>query len=157
MHLSSIVSGIVSDWRGREPWRVIDAEIAPDVRAGCDARLLRIALENLLGNAWKFTSKLENAHVEFGSLSQQGDTVYFVRDNGAGFDMAYASQLFGPFQRLHQATEFEGTGIGLATVQRIVHRHGGRVWAESAVGRGATFYFTLVGEAGERGESERKT
>jgi len=148
VHLSSIVSGIVSDWRGREPWRVIDAEIAPDVRAGCDARLLRIALENLLGNAWKFTSKLEKAHVEFGSVSQQGDTVYFVRDNGAGFDMAYASQLFGPFQRLHQATEFEGTGIGLATVQRIVHRHGGRVWAESAVGRGATFYFTLVGEAG---------
>ena len=106
-------------------------------------RLLRIVLENLLGNAWKFTSKKDDARIELGDTEMQGETVYFVRDNGAGFDMTYADRLFRSFQRLHKDTEFPGTGIGLATVQRIVERHGGRVWAEGAVGQGATFWFTL--------------
>ena len=111
--------------------------------ANGDARLLRVVLENLLGNAWKFTSKQERAAIEVGAVPHERSMAFYVRDNGAGFDMAYAGKLFGAFQRIHAATEFEGTGIGLATVQRIIHRHGGRVWAESAVDRGATFFFTL--------------
>ena len=109
-----------------------------------DADLLRIVLENLLGNAWKFTQNCSHACIEFGQMSGAGSTVYFVRDNGAGFDMAYAEKLFGVFQRLHGASEFEGTGIGLSIVQRIIRRHGGRAWAEGEVGRGATFYFKLA-------------
>jgi light-regulated signal transduction histidine kinase (bacteriophytochrome) len=105
--------------------------------------LLQVMLQNLLGNAWKFTAKLPQARVEVGCTQYDGQTVYCVRDNGAGFDMAYADKLFAPFQRLHTTDEFEGLGIGLATVQRIVHRHGGRIWAEGAVDQGATFYFTL--------------
>jgi light-regulated signal transduction histidine kinase (bacteriophytochrome) len=150
-----MAESIVSEWRSREPRRCIRTEIAPDIQANCDARLLRVALENLLGNAWKFTSKGADAYLEFGATNRPGGAVYFVRDNGAGFDMAYASQLFHPFQRLHQATEFEGTGIGLVTVQRIVQRHGGSVWAEGFVGRGATFYFTLASVACEQNGNER--
>ncbi len=105
--------------------------------------MLRVVLVNLLSNAWKFTSKRESAHIEFGVARGNGTPAYFVRDAGVGFDPAYADRLFGAFQRLHAAADFAGTGIGLATVQRIVHRHGGRIWAESAVGRGATFYFTM--------------
>jgi light-regulated signal transduction histidine kinase (bacteriophytochrome) len=100
-------------------------------------------LNNLLGNAWKFTSKRAEAQISFDREQRNGETTYFIRDNGAGFDMAYIGKLFGAFQRLHTAGEFEGTGIGLATVKRIVYRHGGRVWAEGAVNEGATFYFTL--------------
>ena len=114
--------------------------------ATADSRLVEILLQNLMGNAWKFSSRKDDPTVRVGRLDGDG-RVFYVRDNGAGFDMAYADKLFGAFQRLHSASEFEGTGIGLATVQRIVHRHGGRVWAEAEPGRGATFYFTLEGEA----------
>src|SRR5215471_2019290 len=105
--------------------------------------MLRIALTNLFNNAWKFTSKQPLAKIEFGSTQQNGHRAYFIRDNGVGFDMAYANKLFGAFQRLHRVDEFEGTGIGLATVERIFHRHGGRIWVNAAVNQGATFYFTL--------------
>jgi light-regulated signal transduction histidine kinase (bacteriophytochrome) len=101
-------------------------------------------LENLISNAWKFTSKHANARIEFGKQQQEGEEVYIIRDDGAGFDMNYAGKIFGAFQRLHTDTEFPGTGIGLATVQRIIHRHGGKVWAEGEVEKGATFYFTIT-------------
>ena len=113
------------------------------VTADMDPRLARAILENLLGNAWKFTSKVSAPRIHFGVTEKGAGGAFFVRDNGAGFDPAYANKLFAPFQRLHATTEFPGTGIGLATVQRIVHRHGGRIWAEGQVDRGATFYFTL--------------
>ncbi len=108
-----------------------------------DRYLLRVVLQNLLGNAWKFTSNHPRARIEFGATQQGGRTIYFVRDDGAGFDMTYVDKIFAPFQRLHGSNEFEGTGIGLATAQRIIYRHGGSVWAEGEVERGATFYFTL--------------
>jgi PAS domain S-box-containing protein len=126
-------------WSGRQVELIVGAEL----KAEGDCRLLGIVLDNLLGNAWKFTSGRERAIIEVGAERLDGKTVYFVRDNGAGFDMAHAGKLFGVFQRLHAATEYPGTGIGLALVQRIVHRHGGRVWAEGAVGKGTTVYFTL--------------
>jgi light-regulated signal transduction histidine kinase (bacteriophytochrome) len=108
-----------------------------------DGQLLRIALENLLGNAWKFTTREPSARIEFGQTQVAGEPTYFVRDNGAGFDMTYVDKLFTPFQRLHLASEFPGSGVGLATVQRIIHRHAGRVWAEGLTGQGATFHFTI--------------
>jgi light-regulated signal transduction histidine kinase (bacteriophytochrome) len=108
-------------------------------------------MENLLNNAWKFTRKTADARVEFGVKVEEGETVYFVKDNGAGFDMTYVGKLFGAFQRLHEGTDFPGTGVGLATVQRIIHRHGGRIWAEGAVGRGAAFQFTLKAPPVSRG------
>jgi PAS domain S-box-containing protein len=111
-----------------------------------DARLLRIALDNLLGNAWKFSGQRDDARVEFGMRVENGENIYFVADNGAGFDMAYADKLFGAFQRLHDTHEFPGTGIGLATAQRIIHKHGGRIWADAAVDAGARFMFTLPGQ-----------
>ena len=117
--------------------------IPQELVAEGDARLLRIVFDNLFGNAWKFTGKVEEPVVELGSVQEDHETVYFVKDNGAGFDMAYVDKLFGPFQRLHVAADFPGTGIGLATVQRIINRHGGRVWAKGAVGAGATVLWTL--------------
>jgi len=144
--LSALAHEIAADLRRTQPERQVEFVIADGVVASGDARLLRVVLENLLGNAWKFTSKQALARIEFGHAEGEGESVYFVRDNGAGFDMAYAGRLFGAFQRLHSTTEFEGTGIGLATVQRIIHRHGGRAWAEGAVDQGATFYFALAAE-----------
>lgn len=141
--LSALVEAIATELHKTQPERQVEFVIAPGLVANGDAHLLRIVLENLLGNAWKFTGKHQKARIEFGLLLQDNTDVYFVRDDGTGFDMAYVEKLFGAFQRLHAMTEFEGTGIGLATVQRIIHRHGGRVWAESAVEQGATFYFTL--------------
>jgi signal transduction histidine kinase len=114
------------------------------MRVYTDANLLRIAIDNLLRNAWKFTGRNEAARIEVGCLPRGRELVYFVKDDGAGFDMRYASKLFGPFQRLHSAGEFAGSGIGLAIVHRVVLRHGGRIWAEADVERGACFYFTLA-------------
>lgn len=126
-----------------QPDRRVELQVEEGLRAEADARLLAVVLENLLGNAWKFTSRREQAHVEIGAAESPHGRAFYVRDDGAGFDMAFVDKLFGAFQRLHAASDFEGTGIGLATVQRIVRRHGGRVWAEGAPGEGATFWFTL--------------
>ena len=141
--LAELAHAIAENLIHDDPKRNITFDIAPKIETYGDAHLLKLLLENLLGNAWKFTGNNTNAKVEFNFASDERGTVYYVRDNGAGFDMAYADKLFGPFQRLHSVTEFEGTGIGLATAQRIVHRHGGEIWAESEVGKGATFYFRL--------------
>ena len=142
--LSALARAIATELQQAQPERAVDLVIAPNLVANGDARLLRIALENLLSNAWKFTGRCSCARIEFGAIRHNGQPAYLVRDNGAGFDMTYAHKLFGAFQRLHAASEFPGSGIGLATVQRIIHRHGGRVWTEGEVERGATFYFTLA-------------
>jgi light-regulated signal transduction histidine kinase (bacteriophytochrome) len=147
VNMSMVAHTVRERLQASDKHRAVTWTIQDDVWAMGDAHLLRAALENLLGNSWKFTARQAAAHIEFGVLADRQPLVYFVRDNGAGFDMTYASKLFGVFQRLHSADEFEGTGIGLATVQRIVRRHGGRVWAEGEAGRGASFYFTLEDEA----------
>jgi signal transduction histidine kinase len=146
--LSDLAREIASRLQASEPGRDAAFVIAPNLIAKADRGLLQVVLENLLGNAWKFTSKRPRTSIELGVQHHANQTIYFVRDNGAGFDMKYADKLFGAFQRLHYENEFPGTGIGLATVQKIIHRHGGRVWAESQAGQGATFYFVLerVGE-----------
>ncbi len=141
--LGAMAREIEADLRREDPARQVDLLLMEDLRTEGDPRLLRVALENLLGNAWKFTSKLPRAAVEVGKAEVGGGAAFFVKDNGAGFDPAYASKLFGVFQRLHPSSEFPGTGVGLATVARIVHRHGGRVWADGSPGRGASFWFTL--------------
>ncbi len=141
--LSALAAAILDRLRETEPERQVEVRIRPGVSVVGDGRLLRIALANLLENAWKFTAREPAARIEFGLTSVAGEPTYFVRDNGAGFDMTYVDRLFGPFQRLHLASEFPGSGIGLATVRRIIHRLGGRVWAEGMVGQGATFLFTL--------------
>lgn len=143
VELSAVVENIARTIERTAPERHVEWRITPGLKASADPRLMRIVLENLLGNAWKFTGKSEKARIEFGAMQQGNQTVYFVRDNGAGFDMEFYAKLFGVFQRLHSEREFSGTGIGLAIVQRIIARHGGRIWAEGAVGKGATFYFTL--------------
>ncbi len=141
--VTALAQTVGAELAARHPGRAVEFVVAPGMTAHADPHLLRIVMENLLDNAWKFTRDNPNPRVEVGIADHQGDKAFFVRDNGVGFDMAYAGKLFGAFQRLHAMTEFEGTGVGLATVQRIVNRHGGSVAAEAAVGRGATFYFTL--------------
>ena len=142
--LSTEVAAIADDLQASEPGRRVRFAIEDGVRVTADRALIRIVLQNLVENAWKFTSQRDGATIEFGTTPAQGAGVCcYVRDNGAGFDPAYVHKLFQPFERLHEAEEFPGTGIGLASVERIIERHGGRTWAEGAVGRGATFYFTL--------------
>ncbi|MBI2954414.1 MAG: PAS domain S-box protein [Chloroflexi bacterium] len=140
---NQLAEEIVKELHGTQPERLVDLVIAPGITANGDPRLLQLVLENLFGNAWKFTSKRQRTRIEFGVARRDGERVFYVSDNGTGFDMAYVGKLFGAFQRLHSTEEFPGTGIGLATVQRIIHRHGGRIWAEGTVDKGATFYFTL--------------
>jgi light-regulated signal transduction histidine kinase (bacteriophytochrome) len=142
--LSQTARQVVGELQQHEPGRAVEVAVWEGMSAEADPHLLRVVLENLIGNAWKFTSKAAKPHIEIGALKDGGRATFFVRDNGAGFDMAYADKLFGAFQRLHSASEYAGTGIGLATVQRIVQRHGGRIWAEGEVGKGAVFFFTLA-------------
>lgn len=143
VNLSDIVREVVSDLRNGAVERAVECKVQGNLQAHADRRLVRMVLDNLLGNAWKFTNKVADPRITFGVEEHDGVPAYFVRDNGAGFDMAYVDKLFQPFQRLHRESEFDGTGIGLATVHRIITRHGGRVWAESGVDEGSTFYFTL--------------
>jgi len=141
--ISHIVHEIIADLQTAQSERKVNFSIQEDIKACCDLRLLRVALENLLRNSWKFTSKTPHAKIGFGVIREKERSVFFVTDNGVGFNMAYSEKLFIPFQRLHSESEFEGTGVGLATVQRIIHRHGGAIWAEAEMGKGATFFFTL--------------
>ncbi|MBA3393325.1 MAG: PAS domain S-box protein [Deltaproteobacteria bacterium] len=141
--VSALARGVVEELHRSTPDRVVDVQVAEAMQASADPRLLKIAFENLLGNAWKFTRTRSAPRIEVSCTERDGRTVFFVRDNGVGFDLKYAEKLFFPFQRLHSEREFEGTGIGLATVQRIIRRHGGAIWAESEPDRGATFYFSL--------------
>ncbi len=142
VNLSALAESIAEELRRAEPEREVEFIIAPELTTVGDERLLRVALDNLLRNAWKFTGKTPTARIEF-ACTTDGEPAFFVRDNGAGFDMAFADRLFGVFQRLHSPSEFPGTGVGLATVQRIIARHGGRTWATGAVNQGASFYFAL--------------
>ena len=148
--LASIAQAVVREQRQADPGRAVDVVVGSLPTAVGDAGLLRQVLSNLVANAFKFTRRQAHPQVEIGSRADDGgrEAVYYVRDNGMGFDMKYATKLFGVFQRLHRESDFEGTGLGLALVQQIVHRHGGRVWAEAAVDQGATFYFTLGSHLG---------
>jgi signal transduction histidine kinase len=141
--LSAMARDIVAELQRTAPERPVEFAIAPGLKVQGDSRLLRVVLDNLLRNSWKYTGNQPRPRIEFATAEDNGQRVFMVRDNGAGFDMKYADKLFGVFQRLHTSTEFEGTGVGLATVRRIITRHGGRIWAEGVVDRGATFYFTL--------------
>ena len=141
--LSGMVESIAAELQRREPEREAEFIIASGIKANGDRVLLQSVMQNLLENAWKFTGKHERANIEFGATEQEGKKAFFVRDDGAGFDLRYANKLFGIFQRIHGVDEFPGNGIGLASVQRIINHHGGQIWAESEVEKGATFYFTL--------------
>jgi light-regulated signal transduction histidine kinase (bacteriophytochrome) len=146
--ISRVVNAVISDLREADPGRRVEVVVKEDVTAFVDPRLIEMVLANLLGNAWKFTAKVENARIELGTgnENENGQTFYYIRDNGSGFDQEYAGQMFLPFHRLHSEDEFEGTGIGLAIVERIIHRHGGKIWAEGEPGKGATVFFTLGGD-----------
>ena len=141
--ISVIVQSILGDFQKMEPEREVKCVVSNNLFATADPQLIRAVLENLLGNAWKFTGQQQHPVIEFGHRQYKGQAAFFVKDNGAGFDMAYVQKIFGAFQRLHAYTEYPGVGIGLATVHRIIQRHGGQIWAEGVVGEGATFYFTL--------------
>jgi light-regulated signal transduction histidine kinase (bacteriophytochrome) len=141
--LSAIARLVLGELQEADPGRLVQIDVEEGVCVNGDARLLHVVLANLLGNAWKFTQKALRPAIAFGMVPHHGRRTIYVRDNGAGFDMKYAHKLFAPFQRLHKSGEFEGTGIGLATVQRAIALHGGRAWAEAEPKRGATFYFTL--------------
>jgi len=147
VNLTTLAQEVGEELAQEDALRRVEFRVQPNITARADASLLRAVFDNLLRNAWKFTARAEVAQIEVGTLQREGRRIYFVQDNGVGFDMTYAGNLFGAFQRLHTEAEFPGTGIGLATVQRIIRRHGGEVWAEAAPGKGATFYFTL-GEPG---------
>jgi signal transduction histidine kinase len=155
--VAEIARQVAAELQQREPGRRVELSVWDGMQARADPRLLRAALENLIGNAWKFTARCDAPRIEVGALADGGRSTFFVRDNGAGFDMAYADKLFGAFQRLHSVNEYAGTGIGLATVQRIVHRHGGRIWADAKPGKGAVFFFTLApGPAGPQAEAKER-
>ncbi len=141
--LSALATAAAADLQQREPSRQVEIRVASPLLARADAQLMRIVFDNLLGNAWKFTGAAAHPRIEAGLQAESRPRTYFVRDNGAGFDMKRADRLFRPFRRLHTNAEFTGTGIGLATVARVIDRHGGRVWADSTVGAGATFFFSL--------------
>jgi signal transduction histidine kinase len=141
--MSRLARELADELRAQDPARTTDFVLADAVVVDGDRTLLRLVLQNLLGNAWKFSGKMAQPRVEFGTREENGRMVCFVRDNGAGFDMRFAEKMFGLFQRFHSSNEFPGTGVGLATVQRIVRKHGGRIWADSQPGQGATFFFTL--------------
>lgn len=143
VNLGELAQSIFDEMKTRDPGREIAIKIESELNAKGDERLLRVALENLLHNAWKFTGKLGQAEIRVGRQLKNGEQTFYIQDNGVGFDMKYAEKMFGAFQRLHSSEEFPGTGIGLAIVQRVIHKHGGRIWAESEKGKGATFFFTL--------------
>jgi light-regulated signal transduction histidine kinase (bacteriophytochrome) len=143
INLSDLVRDILEEFQSNQPHRKVETIIPESIPANADRNLMHIILTNLLSNAWKFSSKHEKTRIEIGSLLQDEKLIYFIRDDGAGFDMKFANNLFGAFQRMHSDKDFEGTGVGLAIVQRIIHRHGGSIWAESAVEKGTTIYFTL--------------
>jgi light-regulated signal transduction histidine kinase (bacteriophytochrome) len=141
--LSELAMSIFMDLRSSQPERSVEFVLPENLLVMGDTDLLSIALDNLLRNAWKFTSKCQKPRLELGKISRENKMVYFVKDNGAGFDMAYVDKLFNAFSRLHNTSEYEGTGIGLAIVKRIIQRHGGKIWAEGEIDQGAVFYFTL--------------
>ena len=141
--LSRQARAVAEELKNTAPERKVEIKIQDNLRASGDPLLLRQLLENLLGNAWKFTSKNPVSEIEFGSIEKDGNKTFFIKDNGVGFDMKYVNKMFIPFQRLHSFEEFTGNGIGLAIVKRVIDRHGGRIWAEGGVDKGATFYFTL--------------
>ena len=143
VNLSELVNKIAQELHASEPERQVIWKIHPDITARVDKTLIQIVLNNLLGNSWKFSQKKAKTVIEFGQEIKNKEKIFFIKDNGAGFDMTYADKLFHEFERLHTNQEFEGTGIGLVIVYRIIHRHGGKVWAKGEPGKGATFYFTL--------------
>jgi signal transduction histidine kinase len=143
INLCAIVRNYIAELKETEPRRRIELIVENNVQGYADPQLIHLALENLLRNAWKFTSKKDITRIEFGTILKENQTVFFIRDNGEGFDMKFAEKIFEPFKRGHAEKEFGGTGVGLSIVQRVIGRHGGTVWAEGGVGEGATFYFTL--------------